>query len=342
MHRKFPALAACLFVSFISAHAQSGPYKVLADTKVGGTGGYDYIYADAENRKLYIPRLGGDSPRVTVFNLDTLAHISDIPATQAHGVAVDPKSGHAFSSSNPAVMWDAKTLAQIKTIPLQGRPDGIEDDPIESRVYVFSHSAPNVTVLDAKDGAILGTIDAGGAVEQAVLDGKGHLYVDLEDKGSVAVIDTKAMKLTGTISLAPKGDGCAGLALDAKHGILFAACSEPNVMVVVNAADSKILTTLPIGKGCDGATFNPHTDEAFATAGDGTLTVVKESSPTSFAVEQTVATPTRARTITLDEKTGHILTQTAEFGPAPAPAPGQRYARPPMIPDTFQILVVGK
>ena len=343
MKRTASLLTVCLFASFTAATvAQSGQYKVLSNTKVGGNGGYDYLYADAANRKLYIPRMGtGADSRVTVFNLDTLAPIAEFPETGGHGVAVDEKSGHAFSSSKPVLMWDAKTLTQIKSIDVGGRPDGILDDPFNGRVYVLSHAAPNVTVIDAKDGTVLGTFDAGGDVEQAVSDGKGHLYIDLEDKAAIAVVDTRTMKLTGKYSLAGKGDGCAGLAIDRETGVLFAACSEPNVMVMLSAADGKILSTLPIGKGSDGATFNPATREAFATAGDGTLTVVKESSPTSFAVAQTVPTATRARTITLDQQTGHIITVTAEFGPAPAAQPGQR-VRPPMIPGSFQIIVIGK
>jgi DNA-binding beta-propeller fold protein YncE len=340
MPRKFLALAAFLLASFTAAHAQTGPYKVLADTKVGGLGAWDYITADPAGRKLYIPRMGAaDVSRVTVYDLDTLAHISDFPETAGHGVAV--LNGHGFVSSKPVVMFDAKTLAPLKSIPVDGRPDGILADPFNDRVYILSHAAPNLTVIDGHDGTVLGTIDIGGAPEQAASDAAGHLYVDIEDKGAIAIIDTKAMKMTGKIDLAPKADGCAGLAIDARHGILFAACREPNVLAVVDIASTKILTTLPIGVGCDGAFFNPATGEVFATAGDGTLTIVKESSPTSFAVEQTVATPRGARTLTLDSKTGKIFTITAEFGPAPAAQPGQR-VRPPMLPDTFQIITVGK
>ena len=345
MHRISLAFAACLLAlaPVVTASAQTpGPYKVLSTTKVGGAGGFDYVYADSDNRKLYIPRIAGANSHVSVFNLDTLAPLTEIPETNGHGVAVDVKSNHAFSSSKPVVMWDAKTLAPIKTIDVEGGPDGILSDAFNQRIYILSHAAPNVTVIDAKDGSILGTIDVGGAPEQAASDGKGHLYIDIEDKAAIAVIDTKTMKMTGKFDLTGSGDGCAGLAIDMKNGILFAACREPNVMVVISAADGKILTTLPIGKGSDGATFNPATMEVFSSQGDGTLTIVKESSPTSFAVEETLATPVRAKTLTLDAKTGHILLITAEFGPAPAPQPGQRFSRPPMIPDTFQILTVGK
>jgi DNA-binding beta-propeller fold protein YncE len=239
-------------------------------------------------------------------------------------------------------MWDAKDLKQIKTIAVTGRPDGILADEFNDRIYVLSHAVPNVTVIDAKDGNVLGTFDIGGAPEQAVSDGKGHVYIDIEDKAGVAIVDAKAMKMTGRIDLTGKADGCAGLAIDRKHEVLFASCREPHVMAVVSIASGQVLTTLPIGNGSDGATFNPETMEAFSTQGDGTLTVVKESSPTSFAVEQTVTTPKGARTLTLDAKTGHILTITSDFGPTPPPQPGQKYARAPQIPDTFQIVVVGK
>jgi YVTN family beta-propeller protein len=343
MRRTSLALVLCLSASAVSLAAQTaGPYKVLSTAKTGGAGGFDYVYADAANRKLYVPRMDGESSRVSVFNLDTLAAVGQIPEANGRGVAVDVKSGHAFSTSKPVAMWNAKTLAPIKTIDVQGGPDGILGDSFNHRVYVLSHSAPNVTVIDAVQGSVLGTIDIGGAPEQAVSDGKGHIYIDIEDKAAIAIIDAKTMKMTGKFDLAGSGDGCAGLAIDRKNGILFAACRTPNVLVVVPIATGKVLMTLPIGKGTDGATFNPKTMEVFSSQGDGTLSIIKESSPTSFAVEQTLTTPERAKTLTLDAKTGRILLITAEFGPAPAPQPGQRFSRPPMIPDTFKIIVVGK
>src|SRR5450432_1258215 len=177
-----------------------GPYKVLKTAKVGGAGGFDYVYADSAGRKLYVPR-SGPSPRVSVFDLDTLEPVSEIANTGGHGAAVDSKSGHGFATAKPVPMWDTKTLALIKTIDVQGNPDGLLGDPFNGRIYIFSHSAPNTTVIDAKDGSILGTIDLGGAPEQAVTDGKGHLYVDLEDKDGVAVVATKTLMKTGAYSL---------------------------------------------------------------------------------------------------------------------------------------------
>jgi DNA-binding beta-propeller fold protein YncE len=337
----FVNVAAVAIGGSIGVAQQSGPYKVLKTAKIGGAGTFDYVYADADGRRLYIPRTGAGA-RITVFNLDTLAPVGEIANASARGAAVDPKSGHGFGSSKPAVMWDTKTLATIKTIDVQGGPDGILFDPFNERVWIFSHSAPNATIIDAKDGTIVGTLDLGGQPEQAVTDSNGHLYVDLEDTSQIAVVDTKALTVTAHYDLAGKGGAPAGLGFDVKNKILFVACATPAMMVVLSATDGTILATLPIGMGVDGATFNPATMEAFSSQRDGTLTVVKENSPTSFVVEQTVRTMTGAKTLTLDPKTNQILLITAEYAPAPAPPAGGRAGRAQMVEGSFSILVVGK
>ena len=338
--RQFFLLSA--LVATLAFAQDSGPYKILKTAKVGGAGGFDYVYADSAGRRLYIPRTGTGA-RITVFDLDTLESVGEIANANARGAAVDPKSGHGFGSSKPIAMWDSKTLAPIKTIDVEGGPDGILFDPFNSRIWIFSHRAPNATVINAADGSIAGTVDLGGAPEQAASDGKGHLYVDIEDKDKIAVVDAKTLTVTAQYDLTGKGGGCAGLAMDVKNHILFATCREPQNMVVLSADDGKIITTLPIGRGTDGAVFNPATMEAFSSQGDGTLTIVKENSPTSFAVEQTLQTKVSAKTLTLDAKTGHILLIAADFGPAPNPPPaGGRPNRGPMLPDSFSILVVGK
>ena len=326
----------------VSADAQTpGPYKVLSKTKVGGEGGFDYVYADVEGRRLYVPR-GGEMGAVYVFDLDTLKPVGTIEKMSGHGVAIDEKTHHGFASSKPVGMWDTKTLTSMKTIEVQGGPDGILADPFNGRIYVFSHGAPNATVINAKDGSIVGTIDLGGAPEQAVSDGKGHIYVDIEDKGNIAVVDAKTMTVTAHYDLAGKGGTCAGLAIDVKNKLLFATCRDPQTMVILNAGDGKIVETLPIGKGTDGAVFNAKTMEIFSSQGDGTLTIVKEESPTKFSVEQTLETQPRAKTLTLDTKTGHVLLISAEFEPAPPSAPGERPGRGAMVAGSFAILVVGK
>lgn len=361
----------CCFVLAVSAvifgaaalAQQAGPYKVLKSAKVGGEGGWDYIYADSAGRRLYIPRRGApnaapaDQTRLSIYNLDTLELVKEIPGIGGQGTAVDPKSGHGFTSSSPISMFYTKTMMLIKTIdPGKARPDGIYFDPFNERVYIFSHPTKDATVIDAKEGNVVGTIDLGGTPEEAVGDGKGTLYVVMQDvPGGVAVVDVKTMKTTAHYPFGDKGR-CNGLALDAKNKVLFAACAVSGnppanppqpMMVILSAVDGKILNSLPLAGGSDGAVFNPKTMEAFSTGGNGTLTVIKEKSPTSFEVEQNLDTMNGARTITLDSKTGHIFTMSQERQPAPAGEPeggrgrGRGFFAPP-VPGSFTILEIGK
>jgi DNA-binding beta-propeller fold protein YncE len=242
-------------------------------------------------------------------------------------------------------MWDAKTMAVIRSIPVSGNPDGIVGDAFNHRIYVLSHSAPNMTALDASDGSIAGTIDLGAAPEQTVADGKGHLYVDLEDKDQIAVVDAKTMSVTARYSLGGKGGIPAGLAFDPKNRILFVACRNPATMVMLNADNGNILGAIPIGAATDGAVFNPTTMEAISSQADGTLSIIKEASPTSFILEQTLSTQPSAKTLTLDRATGHVFLIAAQFEPPPANAPtlsNGRVARGSMVADSFEILEVGR
>ena len=334
-----PLLISAVFVTACAVpgfcQQPEGPYKILKTARVGGEGGFDYVFADSDGRRLYVPR-SGPSKRISVYDLDTLKIAGEIPDVNARGVAVDPKSKHGFATSKPVVMWDTGNLKVIKTIPVEGNPDGILFDPFNQRIYILSHAAPNATVIDSKDGTVVGTIDLEGTPEQAVTDGKGHLYIDIEDKDNVAVVDVKAMKVTAHYPLG-ESKTPAGLAFDAKNGILFVECRKPAVSVVMNAADGKVIATLPIGTGVDGAGFYPKTMEAFSSQGDGTLTVIKEKNRTTFEVEQNVKTMVSAKTMSIDAKTGHVLLIGAEFGPAAAGA-----RRGPLVEGSFTILSVGK
>ena len=341
------ALAGLLNAGLIASAAENGPYKIVNSSQTMGTGGIDYVYADNDSRRLYVPR----GSEVLVFDLDTLKAAGAITNARARGVAVDPKSHHGFCSSSPVVMWDAKTLEPLKKIDVQGRPDGILFEPLTERIFVLSHSQPNATVIDGKDGSVVGTIDLGGAPEQAQSDGAGNLYVDLEDKDKVAVVDVKSLKVTKDYELGGKGGGPGGLGLDAKNHILFAFCHEPATAVILNATDGKILETLPIGKGVDGGGFNPNTMEAFSSQGDGTLTIIKEKSPTSFEVAQTVQTKSRAKTCTLDTEKNQIIVITTEPAPAgtaattPAteqPGGGEKKRGNRGGPGMLDIIVVGR
>jgi len=353
-----------------------GPYKVIMRAKVGGEGSTDYIYANSDDRRLYITRntvrgapATDSTPardsvpgRVTVFDLETLKPLGEILNGGGNGAVVDAKTGHGFASSHPNIsMFDSKSMKMIKMIDPnvgmpprpapQFSPDGIYFDPSDSRVYIGSHPTKDLIVIDSRDGNVLGKIDLGGVPEQTVSDGHGTLYAVLQDSaGGVAVVDEKAMKTTAHY---PFGDigRCNGLAIDAKNKILFAACaaarsagqSPQPVMVIMSAADGKIITTLPLAGGSDGAAFNPQTMEAFSSHGNGTLTVIKEKSPTSFEVEENLQTMNGARTLSLDTKTGRIYVMSVERGPAPAnPPPGGRGGGGPVIPGSFTVVVVGK
>jgi hypothetical protein len=347
---------------------QAGPYKVLKAARVGGEGGWDYIHADAVGRRLYIPRgatrevaATDTTPaapafpaRLTIFNLDTLEPVGEITGVGGNGTAVDAKSGHGFTSDHPKVsMFDTKTMTLIKQIDVgMARPDGIYFDSFNDRVYVFSHPTKDATVIDSKDGTVLGTIDLGGVPEQGVGDGKGMLYVVMQDAvGSVTAVDVKTMKAVAHYSFVDKG-GCNGLALDAKNQVLFAACGRSGnpptqpaqpMMVILSATDGKILASLPLAGGSDGAVFNPATMEAFSTQGNGTMTIVKEKSPTSFEVEQNLTTMNGARTVTFDSKTSHLFAMSQERGPAPPPPPGGgRGGQGAAVPGSFTILMIGK
>jgi len=349
------ALAMAMFAP-IGLTQQPGPYKVLKTARVGGEGGWDYIYADAAGRRLYIPRRGAPNAtpavqtRLSIYNLDTLDLVGEIAGVGGNGTAVDPKSGHGFTSSKPISMFDTKTMTLIKTIDAgAAQPDGIYFDPFNERVYVFSHPTKDATVIDAKDGTVLGTIDLGGVPEQGVGDGKGMLYVVMQDaQGSVTAVDVKTMKAVAHYPFGDKGR-CNGLALDAKNHVLFAACASSGnppaqpaqpMMVILSAEDGKILTSLPLAGGSDGAVFNPSTMEAFSTQGNGTLTIVKAVNGKYDTVD-TVTTVRGARTMTVDDKTHKVYLLAAEYGPTPEAKDGKK-GRPPVLPDSFGVLVVGK
>lgn len=335
-----------LILPFATAQQSSGPYKVLKTAQAGGEGGYDYIFADSQARRLYVPRGGQNAGQVMVFNLDTLESAGSIPDVRSGGATVDPKSHHGFSTTKPLTMWDANTLKVIKTIDVDGRPDGILTDPYNARVWVLSHQPPHATIIDAASGNIAKTLDLGGAPEQAVSDGKGTVYINITDKANIAVVDAKTLTVKAHYDVSSKGTGGSGLALDVKNHILFAYYRQPSpVVIIVNARNGNILTTLPTGMGVDTVAFNPKTKEAISAEYAGTMTFIKENSPTSFAVEQTLKTMVGAKTLALDTKTGHLLTMAAEFGPPAAdaqPGPAGRPSRGPMIPGSFTVLMVGK
>ena len=341
---RLAAIAAVLMTSPTAHGADDGPYHVLRVMKVGGEGGFDYVKADAVDRRLYITR-HGQPPEVDVFDLDTLKQVGKISNVGGAGALADPKSGHGFASGNPVTMFDAKTLKVIKTIPVNSGRDDLLVDDYNDRVYLWSHGAPSGMVVDAVTGNLLGSIELDGAVEESVSDGAGHVYVAFDDNGSIAVVDSKTMKVTAHYPLLGKDDNCGGLAIDRKNRILFAGCRDKKTMVVLSADTGKIITTLPLPDiSTDSEDFNPNTMENISSHGNGTLTIIKENSPTNFVVEQNVQTIDNGKAMALDSKTGHIFIIGAEYLPA-APDAKQfkgRPARGPMVPGSFSIVEVGK
>src|SRR5256885_12966967 len=221
------------YIGLAQHDSSSGPYKVIKKVKTGGEGGFDYISADVEGRRLYVPR-NGPTGQLMVFNLDTLEPAGSIAGIKSGGAAVDPKSHHGFSTTKPITMWDSKTLQVIKTIDVDGRPDGIMFDPFNERVWVLSHMPPYATVIDAKEGSVAGTVDVDGQPEQAVSDGKGTVYVTVMDKASIAVVDAKNLTVTKHLDLSSKGvDAGSGLSLDIKNHVLFPYWRLPSPMVVI-------------------------------------------------------------------------------------------------------------
>ena len=299
----------------------------------------------APGRRLYIARSGKTNPRLLAFDLDSLKQVGELGGVNAHGAVVDPANHHGFASSKPLTMFDS-----TKHDPAEEHRGGRQSRWAVAgcgahRVYVLSHSAPNITAINTEDGSIIGTVNLDAAVEETKSDGRGHLYVALENRDAVGVVDTKTLTVTARYPLFGQCGSPAGLALDAGDRVLFVACRTPAVMAIMNAYTGAIMTILPIGMQNDGVLFNPATREALAPTGDGHLTVVKEDGPGRFSVEQTLTTLPGARTIALDAKTGHIFLMTADYGPVPAdappPVPG-RIPRGPMLPDSFKIIEIGR
>jgi DNA-binding beta-propeller fold protein YncE len=322
----------------VSAFGQSGPgYHVAKKSLIGGEGFWDYMYVDSEAQRLYVSH--GD--HVVVLNADNLDQVGEIPHTEGvHGIAVARDFGHGFTSNgrtSTVTMFDLGTLKVLRTVPVSGKnPDAILYDPGSRRVFTFNGRSGNATVLKAETGDTVGTIELGGKPEFAVTDLLDHVYVNIEDKSEIAAIDTRTMKVDGRWSISP-GEEPAGLAIDRVNRRLFSTCR--NKMMVISDPDArKVVSAVPIGEGTDGCMFDPMTNLAFSSNGEGTISVVHEDSPAKFSLVETDTTLPRARTMTIDPTTHALFTATAEFGPRPAPTAENPRPRPPMLPNTFVVI----
>jgi hypothetical protein len=333
------AIAFCVAWFPHTAAASPSPgasgYHVIKTVSVPGDEGWDYVAVDSDARRVYISH----GSHVVVMNADSYAIEGDIPNTPGvHGIAIAPDLGRGFVSSgraNTATIFDLKTLKTLGTANTDGNPDAIAYDAVSKRVFTFNGRGKNTTAINGADGSVAGTLALGGKPEFAAPDGKGSIFVNNEDTSELIQIDTQKISETRRWSLAPCKSP-SGLAIDLKTSRLFSVCDE-KVMAVSDADTGKVVATPAICDGPDATAFDPATNYAFASCGDGHLTVVHEDSPDKFTVVENVPTKRSARTMGLDLKTHNIFLPAADFDP---PAPGERRGK--MKPGSFVILVVGK
>lgn len=314
---------------------------VIKTYKLGGEGGWDYLKLDPDARRLFISR----ATHVIVIDADSGKPVGDIADTPGvHGIALAPELNRGFTSNGKegtVSIFDLKSLQPISKVKDVGEnPDAILYDTVTKRVFTFNGRSHDATAIDAATGKIIGKVPLSGKPEFGVSTDAGEIFVNIEDKSEITVIDSQSLKVKSVWPLAPC-EFPSGLAMDIKNRRLFSGCDN-KMMTVVDADTGKVITTVPIGDGVDANRFDPDTHLAFASCGAGVLTVVHEDSPEKFSVMQNVPTQRGARTMELDPKRHNLFLVTAKYGPPPAPTPDQPHPRPAILPDTFVVLVVGK
>jgi YVTN family beta-propeller protein len=319
--------------------AQAMGYEVVAKYPVGGAGGWDFISVGEKGHRLYVSR--GD--HVQVVDAISGKVVGDLTGTAGvHGVAVAEDLGLGFTSngrSDSVTVFDLDTFAVVETVKVTGgNPDAILYDPLSKQVFTFNGRSANVTAIDATTRRVIGTVAVSGKPEVAVADGRGHVFVNIEDKNSIAVIDVATLTVSKYWRLG-SCDGPTGLAIDRRRNLLFSVCHNKK-MIVVDGKSGDVIEELPIGAEVDGAAFDPGLNLAFSSNGDGTMTVVESGEAGRFAVVETVGTQKSARTVALDSTTHRIYLPAASFTPPPPPTPEQPKPRASMVPGSFVILVL--
>jgi YVTN family beta-propeller protein len=322
----------------LRSQTEPSGYKILNKFHIEGDGGWDYLNVDESTGRIFVSH----STVVQVIDEKDGKLLGTIPDTKGvHGIAIAPDLNKAFISNgrdSSVTVIDLKSLAFITKIPVTGQnPDAILYDPFSHKVFVYNGRTANATVIDGTSNKVISTIKLSGKPENSVTDLKGKVYVNIEDKNEIAVINSTTDKVEQTWSIAP-GEEASGMALDNETHRLFAVCGN-KLMVVLDALSGKVITTLPIGDGCDGAAFDPAMKRAYSSNGEGTMTVVQEINPDQYKVLENVPTLPGARTITIDRKTHHIFMSTAEYEAA-SPSAGNTNRRPAVKPGTFMVLDV--
>jgi DNA-binding beta-propeller fold protein YncE len=332
-------LLALLLGAFLMAAAPEGGYKIVKKFPVPGDGGWDYVTVDPQNRKLYVSH----GTEVNVLDADTGEVVGKIPDTKGvHGVAIAPEAGRGFTTNGGAdtsTMFDLKTLKVLGEIKTGKKPDAVLYDPATKRVFTFNGDGESATAIDAATGEVAGTVELGGGPEAGAADGKGIIFVNLEEKAEVVKFDSQKLTVLAHWPLAPCKTP-TGMALDRKNGRLFVGCRS-KVMAVVDVSNGKVITTVPIGTGVDGTVFDRSSANIFNSNGDGTVTVIHQDSPDKYSVVENVQTQPGAKTIALDPKTHQLYLSVAESKQEPAAAAGGRPRRV-ITPGTFTVLVLGK
>jgi YVTN family beta-propeller protein len=318
--------------------AADAPYHLAREILLGGDGGWDYLTFDADVRTLYVSR----STRVDIVDPDSGKIVGTIPDTPGvHGIALAKELGKGYTSNGrdgTVTAFDLGTLRKRGRIAVGTNPDAILFESTTQRVFAFNGGSHDVTVIDAKTDAVIRTVPVGGKPEFAVADGEGRVYVNIEDTSEVLAIDARELGISARWPVAPC-EGPTGISMDAKHRRLYVGCSN-KLMAIVDADQGRLISTLPVGAGCDATAFDPQTGLAFSSNGDGTLTVVREDGPDRFVVLDNVPTKVGARTMALDSSRQRIYLVTASFGPRPAATANQPRPRPPMVPGSFTLLVL--
>jgi outer membrane protein assembly factor BamB len=317
-------------------------YHLLKKMPVGGEGGWDYLTVDSEARRIYLAR----GTHVMVVDEDSGAVVGDIPDTKGvHGIALAKDLGKGYTSNgqaNTVTVFDIATLKTLSTINVTGQnPDSILYDAANKRVWTFNGRTANATAIDASSGQVVGTVVLAGKPETPVLDGRGNIFLNIEDKNLLVEIDAKTMTVKNSYPLT----GCeapSGIAMDTTHRRVFSGCSDSKKLAVTNADTGKVVAAPEIGEDTDASGFDPGTGLAFASCREGVLSIIHEDSPDKYTNVANVKTEFGARTMAVDTKTHHVFVVTADFKPAPAATADNPHPRPQAVPGTFRILEYGE
>jgi len=320
-----------LFLCIVTL-ASASDYKVVNTWKLGGEGGWDYLKVDSDGHRLFIAR----ATRVMVVDTASGKQVGELPDTAGvHGIALDAANGRGYTSNgreDTVTVFNLKSLAVEKKIKVGSGPDAILFDPFSKRIFTFNGKGHDTTAIDVGKGEVAGKLDLGGKPEFAASNEKGTVFVNIEDTSEIVAFDPQKL----TVKSRWKLDGCeepTGLSIDRRNNRLFAGCSGNKKMAIVNTDNGKMVATPTIGEGCDATAFDPDRGYAFASAGDGTITIIKEDNADNFSVAQTVTTQKGARTMALDENTHKLFTVTANVT-------GTTRENRKIEPDSFVVIEV--